>query len=360
MATIRKRTSAKGVTSYYAEVRIHDQGVVVARKSATFPTQREAKAWAARTEAWLQNNPATPLPTVGELIARYVERMDTIKPLRRTRRECLRRIQSLPFASTPVGDVTPAALVEFCEFRRAEGAGPATMLVDIGALTAVWRDGGRLLDLQITDQVFRDARPLLQRLGLIGKPVARKRRPTGVELDRILAAMRKRERHHSALLPIVDLVQFLVYSCMRVGEVCSIRWDDVDEVARTVVIRERKHPTDKQANDQVVPLLGPAWEILQRQPRLATRVFPFDSESVSAAFQKVRDQLGIQDLRLHDLRREGISRLLELGFAPHEVMAVSGHRSPDVFAAHYVQISPAHLHRRFDHVHEPDESDPGR
>lgn len=52
-----------------------------------------------------------------------------------------------------------------------------------------------------------------------------------------------------------------------------------------------------------------------RQPKEIELIFPFNSRSVTAGFQRVRNKLGIEDLRYHDLRREGASRLFEKGYS---------------------------------------------
>ena len=51
------------------------------------------------------------------------------------------------------------------------------------------------------------------------------------------------------------------------------------------------------------------------------------AESVSAAFQRACNRLGIVDLHFHDLRHEGITRLFESGLSIEEVAVISGHRS---------------------------------
>lgn len=80
----------------------------------------------------------------------------------------------------------------------------------------------------------------------------------------------------------------------------------------------------------LVPLLGEAWDIAMRQPRGGEFIFPYNSTSVTAGFQRVRTALGIEDLRYHDLRREGASRLFEAGFSIEEVAQVTGHRSLNI------------------------------
>lgn len=82
-----------------------------------------------------------------------------------------------------------------------------------------------------------------------------------------------------------------------------------------------------------------------RQPHKAERNFPYNSRSMTAGFQRVRNKLGIQDLRYHDLRREGASRLFEKGYSIEEVAQVTGHRNLNVFWQVYTQLHPHKLHR---------------
>ncbi len=348
MATITKRTNKDGTTSYKVDVRLFSGGQLIGRKTKSFASQREAKAWAKRIEGELEQATAIPDIPLNDLIGRYVDALDKIKPLRRTRFKLLESMQRRERFQQPASRVSVSWLVDFASERKAEGAGPATVALDISSLGSVFRDAGALLNLPINDDVFRDARKTLLRLGLIGKPNVRSRRPEKDELSRLLSALRLRESHHSSLLPMADMVEFLCMSCMRLGEMTAIQWVDVSKDRKTVIIRNRKHPTEKESNDQEVALLGPAWEILKRQPQLSDRVFPFNPRSVGTAFRRTVQQLGIQDLHLHDLRRHGISRLLEMGFSPSEVSMISGHRSLDVFHKHYTRISTEHLHKKYE------------
>lgn len=56
-------------------------------------------------------------------------------------------------------------------------------------------------------------------------------------------------------------------------------------------------------------------------------VFPYYSDTISAAFTRACKVLEVEDLRLHDLRHEGVMRLFEVGETILQVAAVSGHRS---------------------------------
>jgi integrase len=131
---------------------------------------------------------------------------------------------------------------------------------------------------------------------------------------------------------------------MRIGEVCSLRWEDINEEHKTVVVRDRKDPRKKQGNHMIVPLLAESFDIAIRQPKESELNFPFNSRSVTAGFQRVRNKLGIEDLRYHDLRREGASRLFEKGYSIEEVAQVTGHKNLNILWQVYTQLFPHKLH----------------
>lgn len=99
-----------------------------------------------------------------------------------------------------------------------------------------------------------------------------------------------------------------------------------------------------------VPLLGEAWEIVMRQKRTSKFIFPFNEKSISVAFVQVKDKLGIEDLRYHDLRREGASRLFEAGFSIEEVAQVTGHKNLNTLWQVYTELYPKSLHEKFDQL----------
>ncbi|CAI1606870.1 site-specific tyrosine recombinase XerC [Serratia liquefaciens] len=96
-----------------------------------------------------------------------------------------------------------------------------------------------------------------------------------------------------------------------------------------------------------VPLLGEAWEIVMRQKRASKFIFPFNEKSISVAFVQVKDKVGIEDLRYHDLRREGASRLFEAGFSIEEVAQVTGHKNLNTLWQVYTELYPKSLHEKF-------------
>jgi integrase len=147
-------------------------------------------------------------------------------------------------------------------------------------------------------------------------------------------------------IPMTAICQFAIASAMRQAEISRIRWEDLDSEKKTVVIRDRKDPS--QRRDEVVPLLDAtgydAFAIAIAQPKLGPRIFPYDHRSVSAAFTRACQKLGIEDLRFHDLRHEGATRLFEAGYQIEQVALVTGHKSWAMLRR-YTQLRPEDLHR---------------
>ena len=62
-------------------------------------------------------------------------------------------------------------------------------------------------------------------------------------------------------------------------------------------------------------------------PKTSDQIFPYSTYAISAAFTRACKILGITDLRFHDLRHDGVSRLFEIGLTIPHVASNSGHRS---------------------------------
>jgi integrase len=105
---------------------------------------------------------------------------------------------------------------------------------------------------------------------------------------------------------------------MRLDEIFRVTWGDLNEEAKLLTIRDRKDPRLKRGNDQEIPLLSltglDAFAIIQEQRpdhlHPDGRIFPYGKRTATAAFARACNKLGIEDLRFHDLRHEGTSRLI--------------------------------------------------
>jgi integrase len=311
----------------------------------TFDTQREAQAWARRTEAELdaQKGPLRDDMTLGDLLEEY----------RRVREELGRPVS--PTSNThymlnhleedlgddKVRDLTPKRLVEWARARQNDGAGGYTINMELSQLGTVLRHCGSFMQLQLPD-VVGQARPLLNYAQLISGGGRRTRRPSQDELHSLLAYLQDRS-------PVVaDAVRVAAITGLRRGELARIVWTDLDERAKAVLVRQRKHPRRIEAKDEWVPLLGESWEVVKRQARTddEPRIFPVSCEKLTDSVTAATRALGIPDLRLHDMRREATSALRDLGFDADARKAVTGHKS-DAMHSRYVKVDLEDLHRQY-------------
>ncbi|MEK0082415.1 tyrosine-type recombinase/integrase [Benzoatithermus flavus] len=150
-------------------------------------------------------------------------------------------------------------------------------------------------------------------------------------------------------------VPFACATAMLLSEIASLEWSGLDAGSRTIPIRDRKHPRQKQGNHQAVPLLRGHFAvggevidplaIIEWQARRGFRIFPSRPDSISTAFMRAVAACGSEDLPSHDLRHHGCSLLFEAGYGIEEVSLVSGHRDWNMLRR-YPRIEPEPLHRR--------------
>jgi integrase len=177
----------------------------------------------------------------------------------------------------------------------------------------------------LSRQEFDDAVTVIKKLGLIRKGNERNRRPTLEELDRLMEHFGRVRDHRPSSIPMQKIVVFALFSTRRQEEITLLRWDDLD--SDRILVRDMKHPGDKKGNNVYCELPPEALAIINSMPRDDERIFPYSTDAISAAFTRACRILGIEDLRFHDLRHEGVSRLFEMGRTIPQVAAVSGHRS---------------------------------
>lgn len=319
------------------------------KHSKTFATRAAAKAWADTLERQVDELRAAGVIqarglTLGDLIERYILELYPLKPWGRSKAADLARLKK------ELGEIAAGALTSFHitqHFRRrhADGAGAVVISGQLGYLVGVLHAARTLWHLDVPLQAAIDARSALRKIRLVGKSQQRERRVSDAELKKLLGYFKTLP----SAVPMADIVRFCLASAMRISEVCRLEWKDFDAKAKTVIIRNRLHPKDKSGNDQTVPLLRAtghdAFNIAERQPRKGTRIFPHSSATVGCYFTRASAALGIDDLRLHDLRHEAILRLFEAGYRIEQVALMSGHRDWAMLKRH-THVCAADLHRR--------------
>jgi len=352
MASIQQRGD-----QWFAQVRIKKAGVIVFSQSKTFPTEVMARSWATRLEEKVRKQGApTRSITVGELILLHLQYQQKLRPLGRStiyNHETVARA----FDRIKLDELTAKHITDYVLRRKAEGAGPATILSNLSPLSAAVHSAPYAHGIHVDPVPVDMALKKLKADGAIAKSREVIRLVDDEEEAALLAEFERRNHHQQTSIDMVLVYKMALALPRRAGELTRIRWDDVDFKRKTLLIRDVKHPRNKIGNDQTVPLLGKAFTMLDQIPKLDDRIFPYETGSMTAAFERARDRIAatglprIADLRFHDLRHTGITQLFWAGLKIEEVAQVSGHTNWAQLRR-YTHIRPEDVYRRWDALHE--------
>ena len=129
------------------------------------------------------------------------------------------------------------------------------------------------------------------------------------------------------------IVSFAIETAMRRGEMVKLSWKHVHLQQGYL---ELPASITKNGKPRIVPLTTRALRILATQPRCGEYVFATNANTVKLAFKRARARVGSEDLRVHDLRHEGTSRLFEkTDLRANEIGQVTGHTDPRMLERYY-------------------------
>lgn len=328
--TVRKRKD--GSVAYNAQVRIMQKGVTVYQESQTFDRKTSALAWIKRVETDMAAPGAITKAnrsgvTVKEMIDHYLLEYEKLRPLGKTKRATLKAIGETWLGKLEDKEITSQKLVEYANGRmKDDGIQAQTVGNDLAHFGAVLSVARPAWGYDIDPMAMPDARKVLRKMGAVTRSKERNRRPTLEELDKLFEYFSQMRDRRKQEIDMVRVVAFALFSTRRQEEITRIKWADIDEERKMVLITDMKNPGQKYGNDIWCLVPDEAWRIMKSMPKVADDVFPYNSRSVSAAFMRACRFLEIEDLHFHDLRHDGVSRLFEAGWDIPKVASVSGHR----------------------------------
>jgi integrase len=345
MASIRKQKSG------HWRVQVRRKGRSV---SETFVSHEDAKRWGVDAERQIDRG-GTPnssriakLRTFADLIDLHIDDMCEVgKAPGRSKSATLEMLRR-DLGARNLADLDRERLIKFGRARAADGAGPVTLSMAIGAIKLVISHAAAVHGMPNSDELVDLARVPLTRLGHVGKSTERDRRPTDEELERLMAHFDANDR---LTIPMTRVVKFAVATAMRQEEIFRVTWDDYNARTKMLLIRDRKDPREKKGNDQRIPLLDvsgyDAVALIEEQRALRAtedaRIFSYNHKSAGTAFTRACAELEIEDLHFHDLRHEATSRLFEADFRIEQVALVTGHKDWKMLRR-YTHLRPESLH----------------
>lgn len=326
MATFQKRG-----TAWRAEVRL--QGI---RKSATFRTKAQAKAWADELEYEIKY--AEPRFThqeglVKDLLARYRDERSPLKKGYKWESNRLSAIIRDPLARIRIADIQRGDLASYRD-RRALAVANSTVNRELNLLSAVFT-------VAIDEWHALPENPC-RGLRRPRNPAPRDRRISDTEISQIC-----RQASYSEKTPVDNKSQqvalaflFAIETGMRLGEIMALEWSNI--------FLEKKYlnlETSKNNDSRDVPLTPEARRLLQRRHGYP-RPFEVNENSASSLFRKMRDRAGIKNLTFHDTRHEAVSRLARK-LSILDLARMIGHRDLKSLQIYY-NATPEEIASAFD------------
>ena len=148
------------------------------------------------------------------------------------------------------------------------------------------------------------------------------------ELKRLMNVLANHHAHDIDNQIIVGIVEMLLLTGARKGEVLNLKWSDLDENNHLWKLNE-----NKSGKPRIIQLNSQAQQIIRRMSRKYLYVFanpktglPFND--IRKTFQKILEVAQIENFRIHDLRHNFASMAVNNGCDIYVVQHLLGHASP--------------------------------
>jgi integrase len=134
-------------------------------------------------------------------------------------------------------------------------------------------------------------------------------------------------------------------TAMRRGELFKLCWRDVDLEEGVIRIIALNSKTARPRMVAITPRLKAELERLHKQAPNDPDALVFGvTDTIKKSFAAACKVSGIESFRFHDCRHTAITRMIQSGIAPIEVMKISGHTQHMTFAR-YVNPDPESIRR---------------
>lgn len=352
MGILTKRTNPSGAVVYRAQIRIKRTGLPEYSESRTFSKKALAAEWIKKREAEIEQHPEIltkgwkkSVPTLQEAVAQYLEEA---KKTGRSKKLGLLFLASFEIGKKPITLIDRSDYAEHIRKRRAgipaEGIkpiAPSTALQELQYIRTVLKHAFYVWNIPVSWQELDYAAEGLANAKIIAKSRRRDRLPTYQELQALTDFFYSRwiQPRHTNQVPMHLIMWLAIYTTRRENEISRMLLADHHPQTSEWLMRDVKHPDGSEGNHKwftVLPSALPVIEALQepetRKRMLACKgikdsLVPISGKTIGTAFSRACDILGIDDLRFHDLRHEGATRLAEDGFTIPQIQRVTLHDS---------------------------------
>ena len=149
-----------------------------------------------------------------------------------------------------------------------------------------------------------------------------------------------------------DFIETALYTGMRVGEICNLKWDDIDFIQMKLRVRNTETFTTKSKKERTIPLHPKLSEILVSRGQTDHVPYVFvrpDGKLVypgtaNKKFRKYCKKAGLDErFHFHTLRHTFASHLAMKGVSLYFIQKILGHQSIQTTTRIYAHLQPEPL-----------------
>lgn len=339
MATIEKRTNAKGESTFRVKVRLKGYPI----QTATFERLTDAKKWVQDTESAIREGryfktSEAKKHTAKELLERYSQEILPRKPKSIIDQQIQINWWKANIGSFLLSDITPAIISEYRgkillepskrgKIKRSNSTANRYCAVLSHCFTVASKEWG-----------WMQENPILK-IKKLPEPRGRVRYLSDEERERLLQACQESQ---SPFLYI--LVVLAISTGARKMEIASLTWNDVDLSRGMIFLHDTKN-----GDRRSLPLVGISKDLMKSHYKNRNQntnlVFPaknlIDPIDIRTPFETALKKAEIEDFKWHDLRHSCASYLAMNGATLAEIAGVLGHKTLSM-VKRYSHISDAH------------------
>lgn len=284
----------------------------------TFSTKGQAERWAMQTVRAMEDGTFArdvSSLTLRDALDRYEREVTPAKKGHRAERYRIGVLRKAQFAAKPLAHVSPEDIDAYRDSRLAIRAAQ-TVYLELALLSHLYKVAKTQWRIKLPNPVQEVARPRVNN--------ERNRRLNADEQERLWAEL---AAYPNPEFRVIVLIGW--FTAMRYGEIIELTAGQISLANRTIFL-----PTTKNGEPRFVPLCPSAIACLEsflpEKIEPGRRLFSYSYFGFLSSWQKFKQKLGFDNFRFHDMRHERTSALVESGWSDIAVMAVTGHKTPEM------------------------------
>jgi len=268
--------------------------------------------------------------TFEEMMDRYLKEHMVKKASRESYIYYLKNLRSF-FGQRTLNEISAKLIVRYKTERYDQGASPATINRELGAMKAAF-------NLAIREWEWCRSNPV-SKVAMEKENNRRDRWLTDEEEERLIS-----------LSPVWlrEIVVFALHTGMRRGEILSLTRKGVDLFRKTITVFRSKNGERK-----TIPINQTVFDLLRGKAKVRpigtdlvfhSKVYtPINKDNLRRSFNLAITNARIEDFHFHDLRHTFATRLVQSGVDLYKVQRLLGHKSP-AMTQRYAHHCPESLH----------------